>query len=349
MSPIESYSVRIGYPTVAAVAFSKIVDKLRCRRTVVRVRIPAGWVKVRVKGRVVRVHHRAQYVRERVRRCHPRTVRRRVTRRVAIRRHGKKIRVKRTRTVRVVLEPRTIFKTEQRVGHGKPATVHGWLGADTPTGVVALGGQTVDVLTAPDNGRYDYQVAAVTTTAANGSWSARLPAGPSRLITASFAGAPAAEPVLAAPAHLIVPAEIKLLSASPRRVAWGGLVRLTGQLLGGYLPPGGAHIQLRIGAGKAVTTYGVHTGVTGKGRFTTTYRFGAGNPATHQAYFFQLATLPGSAYPWGKALSRRLTVHVGGHPKPPRRRRRARRHHGPSHRRSPTGASASGVKGREKQ
>ena len=76
------------------------------------------------------------------------------------------------------------------------------------------------------------------TTAANGTWSARLPAGPSRLVEASYAGAPTLEPTVSAQVHVVVPAKVRLISVSPRRVAWGGTVRIVGQLIGG-LPAAG--------------------------------------------------------------------------------------------------------------
>ena len=88
------------------------------------------------------------------------------------------------------------------------------------------------MLTAPDNGLGDFTEAAVATTAANGSWSARLPAGPSRLVEASYAGAPTLEPSMSAQVHVVVPAKVRLISVSPRRVAWGGTVRIVGQLVG---------------------------------------------------------------------------------------------------------------------
>ena len=203
-----AYSVRIGIPTVAVVAFSKVVNKLRCHRVTERVRIPARWIKVRVRGRLVRVREKAHNQKIKVTRCHPRTVQRRITHQVTVSRHGKKVRVKRTRVVRVVVEPRTVFKTSRRVRHGHGTTVDGWLG--TADGV-ALAGQTVDVLTAADNGRNNYHVAAVTTTAADGAWSARLPGGPSRLVAAAYAGSPTTESTLAAPVHLVVPAKVQLL------------------------------------------------------------------------------------------------------------------------------------------
>ncbi len=319
-SPLESYSVRIGYPTIASVAFSKVVDKLRCHREWVRVKVPAQTMKVRFAGKVVVLHRRAHYERKRVTRCHAATARRRVTSEVTVRRHGKKIRVRRTRTVRVVLAPRTVLKSQRRVAHGRSTTVYGWLGASTPSGVVALGGQRVDILTAVDEGREDYGVSAVAITAANGSWSARLPAGPSRLVTARFAGTPNTEAALAPPVHLTVPAEVKLLKVYPRRVAWGGTVHLVGKLDGGYLPPGGALVRLRIGEGSSFTTYGVHTHVEGNGRFSTTYTFGAGQQAVHRSFWFEIASLPMGDYPYAPGSSRRLSVLVGGHPD-------ARRHH----------------------
>lgn len=312
MSATQAFAMKIGEPTVAAVAFSAVVNKLRCRRVSERVRIPARWVKVRVGGRVERVHEKPHTQTIRVTRCHARTVTRRITREVTVRRHGKTVRVKRSRVVRVVVEPRTVFQTSRRVHHGQATTVDGWLG--TTTGI-ALGGQPVDVLTAADNGRENFHVAAVATTAADGSWSARLPSGPSRLVEAAYPGAATTEAAVSAPAHVIVPAKVQLLSVSPQRVPWGGTVHLVGQLKGGYLPRGGALVRLRIGLGNSDTTYGVREHVTGNGRFTTDYTFGAGEPADHRSFWFQLASLPMGNYPYAPADSRRLSVSVGGHPR----------------------------------
>ena len=306
-----TFAMKIGVPTVTAVAFSKLVDRLRCRQAVERLRVKARWVHVRRHGKLVRVHERAHTKQVKVTRCHARTARRRVKAWVTVRRHGKTVRVRRYKTIRVLLKPHVVNKRRRVVRHGKATTVNGWLGT---TSGVALGGQTVDVLTAADNGRGKFRLAAVTTTAAKGGWSAHLPAGPSRLVTAAYAGGPTTEGSIAAPVHLVVPAKVKLISVSPRRVAWGGTVRLVGQLKGGYLPAGGALVRLRIGLGSSVTTYGVHEHVTGNGRFLTTYTFGAGDPATHRSFWFQLASLPMGDYPYAPANSRRISVLVGGHP-----------------------------------
>ena len=112
----------------------------------------------------------------------------------------------------------------------------------------------------------------------------------------------------------IVPADIKLLSVWPRHVAWGGTVHLVGQLFGGYLPPGGALVRLRIGYGSAYNTYGVQEHVTGDGRFSTVATFGPGDPSIYRTYWFQIASLPMGDYPYAPAASQRVPVTVGGNP-----------------------------------
>lgn len=233
-------------------------------------------------------------------------------------RHGKPVRVKRHETIRVVEFPHVVYHSTKRVSHGKPTTVNGWLGLPEGT---ALAGQVVQVLTAPDNGLGQFSGAAVAVTGAGGTWSARLPAGPSRLVEAHYGGAPTLEPSQSSQVHVVVPAEVKLITVTPRNVAWGGTVRIVGRLEGGYLPPGGALVRLRIGAGSAYTTFGVQEHVGGDGRFSTTYTFGAGQPSVYELFWMQVASLPMGNYPYAPANSRKLTVLVGGHPAPPRARR----------------------------
>jgi hypothetical protein len=97
----------------------------------------------------------------------------------------------------------------------------------------ALAGQTVRVLSAPDNGLGRFAQAAVTRTASNGGWSAELPAGPSRLVEAVYGGGATLEPNTSGQVHLLVPAKVRLISIWPPRVAWGGTIRIVGQLGGG--------------------------------------------------------------------------------------------------------------------
>lgn len=320
----QTARLKIGVPTIAGIAFSRIVDRLHCHRVRVRERLAARWVTVRRQHHRVRVHQPARTRMVSEVRCHPRTVLRRRTVWISIHRRGRRVRVRRHRIVRVIVPPHAVLKTHRRVGHGRPTTVSGWLG--TYDGF-ALGGQTVEVLTAPDNGSNAFTPTARVVAAANGSWSATLPAGPSRLIEAAYGGGPSVEGSTSGTVREIVPAKVKLLSVFPHRVPWGGTVRIVGQLVGGYLPPDGALVRMRLGSGSAFTTYGVQEHVIGRGRFSSTYTFGAGLAGIYRSFFFQAASLPMGAYPYAPAASRRVTVIVGGHPlPPPHRRRRHRRH-----------------------
>jgi hypothetical protein len=311
-SPTETFAMMIGTPTITAITFSKLVDKLRCHKITERVKIPGRWRTITRRGQRIRVHRRAHLVRRRVTKCHARTARRRRTVWVTVRRHGKRVRVRRRELVRVVLLPHVVNRPTRRVAYGKATTVNGWLGS---TSGVALGGQTVEILAAPANGSTTFMPLAVATTAANGGWSATIGPGPSRNIEAIYNGGGDSLPSLSSTVSEIVPAKLVLVRVTPRKVAWGGTVRLVGQLKGGYLPRGGALVRLRIGEGSAVTTYGVREHVGGNGRFTTTYTFGAGDPATFRSFWFQVASLPMGDYPYSAGDSRRVSVRVGGHPR----------------------------------
>ncbi|MGH3264529.1 MAG: hypothetical protein ACRDNS_21325, partial [Trebonia sp.] len=300
-----------GEPTTSAISFGHIVDALRCHKATKRVRVPARWVTVRRHHRRVKVRRRPHTKLVKVTRCHPRTAIRRITVRVRIRRHHKWVWINRHRRQRVVLQPHVKHSTKRRVAHGKSATISGWVGTNAG---VAIAGQQVTVLTAPNNGLAQFTTAATVTTAADGDWSATLPAGPSRLAEAVYVGGPATEGSTSPQIALTVPAEIKLVRVWPRKVPWSGTVHITGRLLGGYLPPGGALVRLRIGQGSRYQTYGVQEHVTGNGRFTTTYTFGAGQASSYQRFWFQLASLPIGSYPFSPSSSGRRSVLVGGHP-----------------------------------
>ena len=307
-----SFSIEIGTPTVAAVAFDRVVHGLRCHRVTERVRIPARWVTITVHGHPTRVRERAHTQRIAVTRCHMSTVRRRIAVWVTVRRRGHKVKARRDRLIRVAEPPQTVADSTRTVAHGHRTTVDGWVG--TATGA-ALAGQPVDVYTAADNGRNNYHLATTATTASDGSWSAVIGAGPSRLIKAYYPGASELEPAQSTPVALLVPARVRLLAITPRRVAWGATIRISGRLEGGYFPPGGALIRLRYGTGPASTTYGVREHVGGHhGLFSTTYTFGAGDPALYRSFWFQLATLPMGDYPYAPATSNRRSVLVGGNP-----------------------------------
>lgn len=330
LSGPASWSLSIRQPTVSAIGFSKVVHPLRCRRLKERIKVPGHWVTVHHHHQPVRLRRSERTKVVKVTRCHAQIVRRRITVWKTVIRHGKPVRVKHLKTIRVAVPPHAVLKSSRRVPHGRPTEIAGWLGLPDGT---ALGRQSVRILTAPDNGRGHFRQAAMAKTASNGSWSATLRRGPSRLVEAAYGGDPTREPSVSQQAREIVPAKIKLIRVSPRQVPWStpghpSVVKIVGRLEGGYLPRGGALVRLRIGRGASYTTYGVQEHVKGKGRFSTTYTFGDGTPSIHERLWFQLASLPMGNLPWAPSASNKRTVVVGGHPKtttPIKHRRRHRR------------------------
>ena len=288
-------TLKIGQPAIAGISFVNVVNKLRCARVTRRVRIPGR----RAHTKVVKVM-----------RCHPRVVRRRVTVWKTVRRHGRKVRVKRKKLVRVVLPPRIVNSSTRRVRYGAGTTVNGWLG--TPSGT-PLAGQTVRVLTAPDNGQGQFSQAATAVTAANGGWAADLPAGPSRLVEATYDGTPSTEAAASGQARLVVPSKLAV-KIKPARVRWGSKIVISGRILGGYIPSNPQAVsqllRLRIGI------RGIHISQTAgipdvdrAGNFRTSYCFGTGRGVVH--YWFSVSTLREVDYPFHPATSRRIPVRVG--------------------------------------
>ena len=330
-SQTETWSIKIGEPTILGVAFQKLVG-LRCHRTLVRKTVPGHRITVRRHGKRVRIKTRPHTKLVKVTRCHPRTIRKRTVVYVPVRRHGKIVKVKRVKYVRVVVPPHIVSHTKKHVRYGHRTSVSGFLGTADGT---ALPGHVVRVLTAPSNGLGQFSQVAAVTTAADGTWTAKLPRGPSRIIEAVYDGDPVTESTSSGQVRVTVPAKIKLLSVSPKQVAWGHAVRITGRLLGGYLPAGGVNLRLRIGIGRNRATYGVQEHVAGNGHFSTTYTFGAGYPSIHRRYWFEIATLPSGNYPYAPSASNRQYVLVGGHPRTTTTTPTHRKHHrGHHHKRS---------------
>ena len=281
-SPTRTWSLKIGQPTMIAAGFLRYVG-LRCHKAHERVRVPGHWVPRRWHGRKVKIKTHPRHKTITVTKCSPKIKRVRVVVRVPVRRHGKIVRRhgkivtrKRVEHRKVAVTPHWTSRHRLHVAHGHATTVSGWLAT---TNATALPGRTVRVLSAPDNGLDHLTVIATTKTAANGSWSASIPAGPSRIIEAAYSGDATTEASISTEIKEIVPSKIKLVSVTPTRVAWGHTVEIKGELLGGHLPPGGVNVRLRIGLGKDRVTYGVQEHVSGNGRFATSYTFGLGTAA----------------------------------------------------------------------
>jgi hypothetical protein len=211
------------------------------------------------------------------------------------------------RSRRRCAEARVVLTGHERIGFGKPARLLGLL----TTGVGApIGGALIRVLTAPNNGLAQYSQAEVTRTNSQGAWAVRLPAGPSRLIDAVYGGSATIQPSQGW-ARLTIPASVQVLRVWPRHVPWGGKVHIKARLVGGFLPPKGALVRLRLGYGKAKTTYGVREHVSGNGTFVVTNTFGPGPASLVLHYWLQECTLPEGDYPFAPACGPRDTVTVG--------------------------------------
>jgi len=192
-----------------------------------------------------------------------------------------------------------------------------------------IAGQPVAILTAPDNGSNAFSQAAAVTTGPDGSWTATLAPGPSRIIEASYAGSPTILPATGS-ATVITPAKIVLTRVTPDRTPWGGTVTITGRVLGGYIPASSKLLRLDLGI---VGIPGLSKiqgipNVAPDGTFTTTYKF-----ARYQGvvrFWLQVSSLAEADFPWSPADSRRVIVTVGV-PAPSRLPVASRPHHHHKH------------------
>ena len=237
-------------------------------------------------------------------RCHPKTVLRRTVVFVPVRRHGHTIWVKRITFVRVVVPPHMVAKTSRVVAFGHATTVDGWLGTSNGT---ALAGQTVHVFSAPDNGGGAFTQAATVTTSATGSWQANLPPGPSRIVEALFDGSPTTESSSSAQVRLEVPAKVRI-AIHPRIVPWGATIRITGQVLGGYVPADSKLLRLNVGIGRIGHIEGLPD-IQPSGRCLIVWRFDRGHGVLHP--WFSVGTLSEAAFPYAPGVSKRVIVTLG--------------------------------------
>ena len=220
------------------------------------------------------------------------------------------------------------LKKMERVRFGRKVTIHGLLTTEQRIPIASV---PVQIMAAPDNGLGAFAPMASATTAADGSWTAILPPGPSRLIEANYGGASTILPASGL-AKVIVPAKVKLTSVTPTRLPWGKSIRISGRVLGGYVPASSKLLRLDIGVVGLSKIQGIPD-IAPDGRFSVTYTFDPGRGVVR--FWFVVSTLAEADFPFAPAHSRRVTVTVGV-PTPAaaavRHHRRAHRLHG-SHRR----------------
>jgi hypothetical protein len=146
-----------------------------------------------------------------------------------------------------------------------------------------------------------------TTTAADGSFTLAVPPGPSRRVRAGWrVNATDATFACSRPLNIRVPARATL-HATPRAVAPGGRVRLSGRLGGGRIPSRGKLIDLQAREqGSWHTFASVRTQRSGS--FTTHYRFHRSAP--RKTYPMRVRVRPESSYPYALGYSRAVRVRV---------------------------------------
>ena len=141
---------------------------------------------------------------------------------------------------------------------------------------------------------------------------AALPPGPSRLVEAVYAGAGTLEPATSPVIKLSVPAKITL-RITPRRVAWNATIVLSGRLQGGYVPPDGVALRLRVGfPGGPVTLHALRSNAAG--RFRLPWSFGSGNGIARWPLWISTISTE-SDYAFAPASSPHVIVTFGGNPR----------------------------------
>jgi hypothetical protein len=144
-----------------------------------------------------------------------------------------------------------------------------------------------------------------TTTSADGSWSLKAPAGPSRLLHVAFYSHTLdATPASILDFHESVQGAVSM--HAPRRVRLGKAVTFTGQLDGGYVPAGGESVQVEIFYSGRWRTIEVLS-TTSNGRWTYKYVFTLG---VGSSYTFRVVTVPNGGYPYISNHSKTVRVTV---------------------------------------
>lgn len=265
-SPTRSWSLRIGEPVAAGISFSNL--SRRCRRVSVLMTTPGRWVTVRRGHRYIRVYRPAGKRRKWVTRC-------------AV--HGS-------------------IKHVARVAHGRSVTVKGWFATTDGT---PLSHVPVRIMTLPDGGSYGWQTEKTVTTSADGGWAVTLPAGPSRLIEAVYAGGPTTEAAASASARLLVPASsaLTLVHRVIHIGAFGVQAEFEGRLLGGFVPARGATVAVEAldrGIWRTIATVTTDR----QGRWQAHYKI-TGGPGR---YLIRVYVPRQGGYPWESSYSGHATL-----------------------------------------
>jgi hypothetical protein len=188
--------------------------------------------------------------------------------------------------------------------YGRAQSVSG--GLTTPAGA-PIGSAVVQVFDTPAYERAPTRALATVRTAANGTFSLRVPPStPSARLTFAYTPQlPAPAPSVTASLQLTVPASLTLRIA-PRTTSRGGRIVFSGKLRGTQLPPGGKQLVLEARTLSASwRQFQVLTTARG-GAYRATYRFRLAGPIDYQ---FRAVSKQEADFPYAEGASNVVLVH----------------------------------------
>jgi hypothetical protein len=213
-------------------------------------------------------------------------------------------RVKVRHKSRLKCKTHSVAQRVAHVAHGRRTTLRGWFATADGT---ALSHVAVSIMAAPADKPGVWRKLAALTTAADGSWTATLPAGPSRVIEAVYGGGAMTQSASSPGARELVPAKstLKLPRAVVHFGAFGIEAKFDGRLLGGYVPARGATIAVQArdrGIWRTIATV-----TTDKyGRWQAHYRI-TGGPGSYPTRVYVPRQ---GGYPWEASYSGHATLVV---------------------------------------
>ena len=188
--------------------------------------------------------------------------------------------------------------------YGRAQSVSGRLTAPTGT---PIGAAIVQVFDTPSYERAPTHALGTVRTAANGSFSYRVPANtPSARLTFAYSTQPGAPvPSVTASLQLTVPASLSLKIA-PRTTQQGGRIVFSGTLRGAPLPPGGKQLVLEARTLSAQWRQFQVLTTASRGRYRATYRFRLAGPID---YKFRVVSQQEADFPYAQGASNVVLVH----------------------------------------
>ncbi|HZL54805.1 MAG TPA: hypothetical protein VFC22_04165, partial [Solirubrobacteraceae bacterium] len=145
-------------------------------------------------------------------------------------------------------------------------------------------------------------------TSSDGTFSYRIPPGPSRRIRVTYR-AGGRRPAASAAASIVVTPQVSL-AVTPTSTSNGHTITFTGRVSGGYEPPGGLPLELEYLEGNKWIPYRVVRTDPRDGRFRYAYTFRRTTQPITYTFRFVIPASGVDGYPFAAAVSPPRSVHV---------------------------------------